>query len=229
MNANRKAATVVGASFIIATVSSSLSVGLLGPILDAPDYLTNLYPDRLQVIAAVLLLLVNCAAVVVIPVMLFPILKRHNEALALGYVGFRTIESVILIVGNVSPLSLITLSQEFAQAGVPDASYFLTLGTLLVAARDWTILLGVDIVFPLGALIFYYLSYQSRVIPRWLSGWGFVGAALWLAVGLLRLFGIDLPLVLSLPIFSQEMVLGAWLIFKGFNPSAIVSGAARQQ
>jgi hypothetical protein len=229
MNAHRRTAGIVGASFIIATVTSSLSVGLLGSILDAPDYLINVYPDRAQVIVAVLLLLVNCAAVVVIPVMLFPVLKRHNEALALGYVGFRTMESVILIVGNISPLSLITLSQEFAQAGAPDASYFLTLGTVLVAARDWSILLGVDIVFPLGALIFYYLSYQSRLIPRWLSGWGFAGAALWLAVGLLRLFGIDLPLVLSLPIFSQEMVLGVWLIFKGFNPSAIASLSAKKE
>jgi hypothetical protein len=210
-------------SFIVATVTSSLGVVLLGSILDAPDYLINVYPNRTQVIIGVLLLLVNCAAVVVIPVMLFPILKKHNEALALGYVGCRIIESVILTVGSVSPLSLITLSQEFAGARAPDASHSLAVGSALLAARDWTILLSVDIVFPLGALVFYSLSYRSRLMPRWLSGWGFVGAALWLAVGLLRLFGASVQLVLSLPIFVQELVLGVWLIVRGFNRSAIPS------
>jgi hypothetical protein len=228
MNIGRRTARIVGVSFIVATVTSSLGVVLLGSILDAPDYLINVYPNGTQVIIGVLFLLVNCAAVVVIPAMLFPILKKQNEGLALGYVGYRIIESVILIVGSVSPLSLITLSQEFVGAGAPDASHFLTLGNALLAAHDWTILLSVDIVFPLGALVFYSLSYRSRLVPRWLSGWGFVGAALWLAVGLLRLFGASLPLVLSLPIFVQELVLGVWLIVRGFNPSAITSPSARQ-
>jgi hypothetical protein len=228
MNTRHGTARIVGVSFIVATVASSLGVVLLGSILDAPDYLSDVYSSRTQAIVGVLLLLVNCAAVVVIPVALFPILKKHNEALALGYVGCRIIESVILVVGSVSPLSLITLSQEFAGAGAPDASHYLAVGSALLAAHDWTILLSVDIVFPLGALVFYYLSYRSRLIPRWLSGWGFAGAALWLAVGLLRLFGASLPLVLSLPIFVQELVLGVWLIVKGFNPSAMNSPPATQ-
>jgi hypothetical protein len=176
-----------------------------------------------------LLELVNHLAVVCIPFMMFPILKKHNESLALGYGVFRIIESVILIVGSISLLSLLTLSQEYVQIGTPDATYFLTFGTILLAARDWTILLGVNIVFPLGALIFNYLLYRSKLVPRWLSGWGLIGATLLLARGLSMIFGYNLGVILTLPIWVQEMAFAVWLIVKGFNPSAINSTSAKTE
>jgi len=113
MNTYKKTARIVGTLFITATVASSLGFVILDPILNAPDILVNISANITQVIMGVLLLLINCAAVVVIPVMLFPILKKHNEALAVGYLGSRIIESVILIVGSICLLSLLTLSQEF--------------------------------------------------------------------------------------------------------------------
>jgi len=183
MNTNKKTAIIAGVLFITATATYMLGSGFLEPILNAPDYLINVSANQNQVLIGMLLELVNCVAVVGIPVMLFPIFKKHNEALALGYVGFRIIESVIVIVGSISLLSLLSLSQEFVKAGAPDASHFLTLGTLLLAARDWTILLGVNIVFPLDALILNYILYRSKLIPRWLSGWGLIGATLLLARG----------------------------------------------
>jgi hypothetical protein len=99
----------------------------------------------------------------------------------------------------------VTLSQEFVKAGAPDALHFLTAGTLLLADRDWTILLGVNIVFPLGSLIYNYLLYRSKLVPRWLSGWGFVGAALLLPRALMLLFSDNSGVILTLPI---------WLIFR---------------
>ncbi len=141
------------------------------PILNAPDYIVNVSANKTQVIIGVLFKLINCAAVVVIPIILFPIFKKHNEALALGYVGSRIIESVTLIVASISLLSLLTLSQEYVQAAAPDASYFQTLGTLLLAVSDWSILLGDMIVFSLTALILNYLLYQSKLIPRFISVW----------------------------------------------------------
>jgi len=206
-----------------------LGSGFLEPILKAPDYLINVSANENQVLIGMLLELVNHVAVVCIPFMIFPIFKKHNKALALGYVVFRIIESVTLIVGSIGLLSLLTLSQEFIKAGAPDASYFLTLGTLLLAARDWTILLGVNIVFPLGALIFNYLLYKSKLIPRWLSGWGLIGATLLLAraARLLAIFGFNQFVLLTLPIWVQEMVFAVWLIVKGFNSSAIASESAQ--
>jgi hypothetical protein len=165
--------------------------------------------------------------------MMFPISRKHNEALALGYVVFRgALETVTYITGVISWLLLLTLSQEYVKAGAPDASYFRTLGTLLLEAGDWNHHI-LTIVFPLGALMFYYLLYQSKLIPRWLSGWGFIGATMLLAVGLLGMFGLVtefsvLGILLALPIALNEMVLAVWLIVKGFNPSAIASPSAKQ-
>jgi len=223
MDTSKKTARIVGVLFITATATYMLGSGYLEPILNATDYLINVSANENQVLIGMLLELVNHVAVVCIPFMMFPILKKQNEALALGYIVFRIIESVTLIVGSISLLSLLTLGQEFIKTGAPDASNFLTLGTLLLAARDWTILLGVNIVFPLGALIFNYLLYQSKLIPRFLSVWGLIGATLLLPRGLLMIFGYNPGVILTLPIWVQEMVFAVWLIVKGFNSSTIAS------
>jgi hypothetical protein len=154
MNSDRKTARIVGVLFITATLASILGTfGFLEPILDAPDYLISVSANETQWIVGVLIDAINSAAVVVIAVMLFPIFKKYNQALALGYVASRIIESVILIVGSISLLSLLTLSQEYVQAGAPDASYFQTLGTLLLGVYDWTWLLGPMIVLSLTYLV----------------------------------------------------------------------------
>jgi hypothetical protein len=225
MNSNRKTAIIVGVLFITATVFSSLYYVILDPILNAPDYLVNVSANKTQVIIGVLFYLIDCAAVVAIPIMLFPIFKRHNEALALGYVSSRIIESVTLIVGHISLLSLLTLSQEYVQAAAPDALHFQALGALLLAVTDWTHLLGVEIVFSLTALILNYILYQSKLIPRFISVWGLIGAILLLASGLLGMFGLSpsppISWFFTLPIAINEMVLAVWLIGKGFNSSAL--------
>jgi len=231
MNSNRKTAVIVGVLFIIATVAGVLSVVFSGSILDAPDYLTKISANENRVLIGALLVLIMGAAVASIPFMMFPIFKKHNEALALGYVVFRALEAVIDFAVAISFLLLITLSQGFVKAGAADASYFQALGTLLLEAGDWT---GVplDIVFGLGALILNYLLYQSKLIPRFISVWGLIGGTLMLPAGLLGMFGLISPfstttIFLALPIAVNEMFLAVWLIVKGFNPSAIASGSAK--
>ena len=225
----------MGILFIIATATYMLGSGILEPILYVrtaiypTDYLNNISANENLVMIGMLLELVNHIAVVCIPFMMYPILKKHNESLALGYSVFRIIESVTLIVGSISLLSLLTLSQEYIKAGTLDATYFLTFGTILLAARDWTILLGVNIVFPLGALIFNSLLYRSKLVPRWLSGWGFIGAILLLARGLSMIFGYNLGVILTLPIWVQEMAFAVWLIIKGFNSSTINSPSTKTE
>jgi hypothetical protein len=222
-NKEKKTARIVGLLFITATVASSLGFAILDPILNAPDILVSVSANTTQVMIGVLLLLIDSAAVVGIAVLMFPILEKCNEALALGYVGFRVIEATVIIVASIILLSLLTLSQEYVQAAAPDASCFQTLGSLLLAVWDWALLLGIMIVFGLTALILNYLLYQSELIPRWLSGWGLIGAILLLAAGLLEIFDINLTDLINLPIALQEMVFAIWLIVKGFNSSAIAS------
>jgi len=231
MNSYRKNAIIVGVLFITATVANILSDVFLGPILDPLDYLIKVSANENQVIIGALFKLIMAVACAGIAIWLYPVLKKQNEALALGYVGARLIEGVLYIVAVIGLLSLLTLSQEFVKAGAPDASHFQALGTLLLAASDWAFMLGIT-VFGLGALMLYYLLYQSKLIPRWLSVWGLIGAPLMLAGGLLGMFGSltetsVLGTFIFLPIAVNEMVLAVWLIVKGFNPSAIAPESAK--
>jgi hypothetical protein len=232
MDSIRKTAIIVGVLFIIASAAPILTLfflGFLGGLGEphATDYLVTVSANESQVIIGMFLELIWALAVVGIPVMLFPVLKKHNEALALGFFSFRFIEGISTIVGSIILLSLLTLSQEFVMAGAPAASYFQTLGTLLFASRDWSFMIGSGLVWTLSALILNYVLYQSKLIPRWLSGWGLVGATLSFAVYLLQFFSINLTDWLFLPIALQEMVFAVWLIVKGFNSSAIASEPAK--
>jgi len=226
---NRRYARWAGVFYIIATVAPILTVSFIGFLgggvagEPVPDYLVAVSANERQVIIGMLIELTWALSVVGIIVTLFPILKKHNEALALGFFGLRFMEAISTIIHSILLLSLMTLSQEFAAAGMPDASYYQTAGTLFLAAREWTFLIGSGIVWSLSALILNVLLYQSRLIPRWLSVWGFVGATLSLATYMLQLFSISLTEFLFLPIAVQEMVFAVWLIVKGFNSSPINS------
>lgn len=227
MNTNKRTARIAGVLFIIATVASILSLPFLEPV-NASNYLVSVSANETQVTIGTLLAFIAAAASVSIAISLYPILRRYNEGLALGAVGFRLVEGVFYIVGVVGLLLLLTLSQEFVNAGAPDSSYFQTLGVLLLAGYHWAGNVGSLLAFCLGALMYYYIFYQTRLVPRWLSGWGLVGAALCIVAGVLVMFRVIGPMstsqvVLALPIAVQEMVLAAWLIVKGFNPSAIAS------
>ena len=229
MNTDRMNARWAGVFYIIATVAPILTISFIGflgggvagePI---PDYLGNVSANERHVIIGMLIELIWALAVVGIVVMLFPILKKHNETLALGFSGLRFIEAISTVIHSIILLSLLTLSQEFVQAGAPDASYFQTAGTVFLAAREWTFMIGSGLVWSLSALVLNYILYQSKLIPRWLSVWGLVGATLSFATYLLQFFSINLTEFLFLPIAVQEMVFAVWLIVKGFNPSAIAS------
>ena len=227
MISHRKTAMIVGALFIIATIAGMIGAILTGPITDDPDYLVNTSAHENEVALGALSYIIQGVAVVGIAVMIFPILKKVNEGLALAYVGFRTLECVIFIAVAMSLLSLLTLSQEFVKAGASDATSFVAQGAVLLAQQEWSNI-PVDIVFGLGCLMVYYLLYQSKLVPRPLSVWGFVGGTLMLVTAPLAAFGVisflDTPSVLlNLPIAVLEMVLAVWLIVKGFNPSAITS------
>src|SRR5438876_4029989 len=178
MNSTRKIAIVVGMLFIIATVAAVLSAALTQPILNTPDYLIKIASNENQVITGALLQLINAAASVGIGISLYPILKKYNEGLALGAAGFRIIEGALDIVGLIGLIVLLTLSQEFVKAGTPDSSYFQTLGVLIQAGRDWVNNVAVLVTWCIGALMYYYLFYQNKLIPRWLAGWGLVGITL---------------------------------------------------
>jgi hypothetical protein len=222
MSSRRKTAIVVGALFLIA-MFTSLGGGIwLDSMLAAPDALQTLSANASLVIIGVLLELVNCIAVVGIAVMMFPILRETDEALALGYVALRILEVAILVAAVVSPLALVALSQEYLKASAPDAAHFETLSAVLMAVRAHLTGLLLVVFFSLGALVFYYLLYRSRLVPRFIPIWGFIAVASMFTWNFLAAFGVDLPgaMIFVLPIILNEIFLGIWLIVKGFNPPA---------
>lgn len=227
MDANKMTARIVGVLYIIGTVGLALSAVFAGAILGDPDYLVEISANENQIIIGALLVLIAGLALAMIPVFMFPILKKYNEALALGYIVFRgALESISYLATVVVWLLLLGLSHEYVKAGAPDASSFQTLGTVLLGAGDW---IGYVLTFPfcLGALMFCYALYQTRLTPRWLSGWGLIGALLYLVAPLSAMFGSELGMIVMAPLALQEMVLAVWLIGRGFNPSAIASLSAK--
>ena len=233
MNTNRKTAIIVGVLFILG-FAGVFSAVVVKPILDDPNYLIKLTENKNLVMMGVLSQLIMAFACAGIAIWLYPVLRKHNEALALGAVGFRIIENVFQIVATLGLLSLLTLSQEYVKADALAAPAFQAEGALLLAVRFWAGLLLSQIGFGLGALMYYYVFYQSRLIPRWLSGWGLIAIILHLTsvfltnVGQIDPFSGSPILLLSMPIFFQELTLAVWLIVKGFNPSAIASKSAKQ-
>ena len=227
MNSSRKTAIIVGVLFIIATAAPMVSIAFIGSIYDA-DYLTAISANESQVLIGVLLLLSMTAAIVSIPIMMFPLLKRHNEQLALGYVGARIFEGFFSTINIINILFLLSLSREFVTSAAPVDSYFQTSGALLLAGFDWGSIL-LDFPFTIGALVLNYVLYKSKLVPRWLSALGLVGAALWLTDAFLRVFSLSSPSleILALPIAAQEMILAAWFIIKGFNASAVAPESSK--
>jgi len=187
-------------------------------LLDGPDYLDKVAANASRVMGGALLVLVMNIALALIPALLFPILRRLNEPLAIGYIIFRGALETLTGTGLVVCwLLLLVVARQAADLGAAAASQFQGLGLLLVKAHDPILSNVLGIFFSFGALMLYYLLYQARLIPRWISAWGLLAGVLTLVPSLTSLFGINLD-ILKFVMLPQEMVMAGWLIVKGFNP-----------
>lgn len=206
----RKTAVAVGVLYIIGTVAGILSVVVTGDLLGEPYSLSRVANNVGHIRLGALLVVVMGLALAMVAVLLYPILRRQNEALALGYVVFRgALETGFYIAGAIAWLLVAIVAQ---QSVTSDPS---GVGPLLFKAGDPIGAVGA-IVFSLGALMLYYLLYRSRLIPRWISVWGIVGVAAYLTAGLIAVYGSSLE-ILFMPLALQEMVMAIWLIVKGFD------------
>jgi Domain of unknown function (DUF4386) len=227
MNKNMMLARSVGALILIATATYMLGSELLESVLNAPDYLRQVYQNSTLVVTGVLLEFLDAAAIAAVGIILFPLLRKHNEAIALGYAATRIIECSLLIVAGISSLSLITLGQDYVQAGALDASFIQTAGALAVAQSRLAFQTAM-IALGLGSMPFCYLLYRTRIVPRWMAALGFIGYAALFAGGLVELFGLNLNMIQYLPGGLFELILPLWLIVKGFNPSATTSESTKR-
>jgi hypothetical protein len=221
MDSLRKTTLIAGALYLITFISIPTLV-LYGPVLSDPNYLAGPGPDTPVIIGGVLEVIVALAGVGT-AVALYPVIKRQNEGVALGFVGSRTLEGAAIVAGVVSLLSVVTLRQAGAGAGA------VATGHALVAQYNWFFLLGQSLMPALNALLLGSLLYRSRLVPRILPLVGLIGAPLLLASDIAVLFGlwdrISAPSgILALPIAAWEFSLGVYLVVKGFKPSPITAG-----
>jgi hypothetical protein len=219
MNPRRNTARVAGALYLLTFVSIP-TLTLYRPVHD-PNYIVGPGPDTGVFFGGILEIIVALACIGT-AVALYPVVKRQNEGVALGFVGTRVLEAGTIFAGVACLLSLVSLRQ--AGAG-PDA---LVTGHALVAMYDRTFLLGQSFLPAVNALLLGSLLYQSRLVPRVLPLIGFIGAPLLVAADIAVLFGLVArtapPVALAaIPIALWEFSLGVWLVVKGFKPSPILS------
>ncbi|MBO0961410.1 DUF4386 domain-containing protein [Neobacillus sp. MM2021_6] len=225
MNSNR-AAKIVGVLFILAAVTAVIGLKLYNPILKGPNYLMEGAENSNQVIVGALMELILVASAIGTAATMFPILRKYNETIALWHVCFRFLEAIIITVGVISILSLLTLSREFVAAGAPDSVSFQTSGTVLKAIHDWTFMLGPLFMLGINTMMYSFIFYKTKLVPRFISILGLTGAALVFICALLVMFGVIQQVsvwggILALPVAANEMILAVWLLVKGFKEGAV--------
>lgn len=229
MTSLRKTAFVAGLLYLI-TYLAIPTVALYGPVLSDPGFIASAGNDTGVLWGAVLELIVAFANVGT-GVVLFTVLKRQNEAVALGFVTSRLFEAAIIVVGIISLLTIVTLRQEASAIPGADAASLLTIGLSLVAIHDWTFLIGQTLLPGINALLLGSLMYRSGLVPRIIPLMGLVGGPLMISSAIGQVVGINeqysaWSAIALVPIFLWELTLGLWLVFKGFNRSAPLMVAA---
>ncbi|HEY0753273.1 MAG TPA: DUF4386 domain-containing protein [Ktedonobacteraceae bacterium] len=225
VSANQRRAEIVIASlFLLTAVTSGVGAFTLDPLLKASNYLALVFPNQGTVTLDCVLWSINNIGIVFIAVFAFPMLRKLDETLATGYLASRIIEGTIMMVGIIATLLLIPLSQAFLQAGIPQSSWFLTIGEVLKQAK----FLGLSVVslpiLGLGGSLFTWMLFRFRLVPRIISVVGLIGYLIVLFGSIAGWFGLvnlapgDNGTIFAIPVAVFEIILlPFWLFFKGFK------------
>jgi len=217
----RRTAVVAGVLYLVTHVTSIGGLALYGPVLSKSGYIVGSVTDTRMLLGAFLEVIL-ALAIVGTAVALYPVVKRQNEGVALGYMGLRTLEAGIIAVGVVPLLAVVTLRQHLTGTAGTDV---VSLGNALVAFHNWTFLLGPSYVCGTNTVLIAYLMYRSGLVPRFIPVLGLIGGPLVFASGAAQMFGLYEQVsvwaaIAALPIFAWEVSLALYLILKGFRPSA---------
>ena len=225
MFADKTTARIVGVLFIVGTVTAIVGGGLVEEPLTRSNALGEIAGSEGRVVTGVLLELVLAVSVAGIGALLFPVLRRRNEGLAMGYVCTRILESVLLLAASVSGLVFLKLGQDHGRAGLEGVE---SLGNAVLAGRDRSSVVGGLVMLGVSTLILNSLLLTGKLVPAWLARWGLIAGAFVLACGALQLYGhVDavVQAVLVGPVAVYEMVLAVRLISRGFDEPIVVVGS----
>jgi len=229
MDSVRKTALVAGIFYLITFISIP-TLALYRPVKNHRDWILS-SGGHTAVLVGGLLEVIVALACIGTAVTLYPVVKRQNEASALGFAAARVLEASIIFTGVISLLSLVTLRQDLGGADGADAASLVTTGASHVAVYNWTFLLGQTLMPGINALLLGSLMYRSRLVPRVIPVMGLIGAPLLIASVIATMFtqnssltGLaQLPVI---PVAAWELSLGVWLVVKGFRPSPITTEMA---
>ncbi len=222
MNTDKNTPKLLGAAFLIVFVASILSGALLDSVVGTgsiSDILVNIANNLTLMRVSILVELVTSIGIVVLASLLYIVLHKQGKIIARVALGWWLAEAIILAVSKIGAFALIPLSLEYVEAGAPDSSYFQTLGDFFYYGFDrqgWAIHM---LFFSLGGILWYYLFYRSKYIPRALSVWGVAAVSLVAINVMLVLFdrSIELQTILLAPYLLFEALIGPWLMVKGID------------
>jgi len=227
MSSTRKTALVAGVFYLITFISIP-TLALYGPIKNHRDWILGSGSHTAVLVGGFLEVIVALAGIGT-AVTLYPVVKRQNEGVALGFVTARLLEAAMIFTGVVSLLSLVTLRHDLGGAAGANAAALVTTGASHVAVYNWTFLLGQTLMPCINALLLGSLMYRSRLVPRIIPVLGLIGAPLLIIAVITTLFGGSIghvsafAAIATLPVAAWEFSLGVWLVVKGFNPSPITA------
>ena len=224
MTSTRKTALVAGVCYLITFVSIP-TLALYRPVLNNRDWIVSSGGHTGMLVGGFLEVIVALAAIGT-AVTLYPVVKRQNEGVALGFVAARVLEAVMIFTGVVSLLSLVTLRQDLGAAAGANAAALVATGASHVAIYNWTFLLSQSLMPGINALLLGSLMYRSRLVPRIIPVVGLIGAPFLICTVIATLFGgmkLGSPELAAVPVAAWEFSLGVWLVVKGFRPSPITA------
>lgn len=221
MKSQKTIARTFGVFFLLAFLSYGLGTGLTSSVTDVADSLSNIQTNKVQLIfGAILMALVHTIVNIGLPVLMVPMLKPYNRVLSYGYLSAGITATVILIVGAIFLLLYVPLGSMYLSADAADLKHFETIATLLTKGNFYAYQIGMTI-WGFGGLMFCYLLFISKLVPRVLSIWGLIGYLIFIAGTIAELFEYPFGVQLAIPGGLFEITLSFWLIIKGFKESEL--------
>lgn len=210
----------IGVFFILAAISSVAALKLYDPVLQEDAFLHVTLTQANKVISGVLCELLLVISAVGTAITMYPYLKQQNPTFAIGYVSFRLLEVVFIMIGIISILTVVSISSYYADGNISLEAQAQNLGLTAIAVHDWTFILGPNFMLAVNTFLYSYTFYKSGMTPKWLSVLGLAASNLIMLAAILELYGIIEQLslqgaILAVPIAAYEMTLAAWLIKHG--------------
>ena len=217
---NKSNAKITGWLFIVAAVSSIIGLKLYDPILSDNNFILSANNHYNQIIFGAINELILVVSATGTGIMLYPLLKRYNESMGIGYLSFRMLEAVFIIIGLLSILTVLSISESYVDGAITDKANAQNLGLSFISLHKWTFMLGPNFMLSINTFIYSFVFYKTKVIPPNLARLGLLASFLIMTAAILELFGViqqisTWGILLALPIALYEMTLAIYLITKG--------------